>query len=239
MSKQKQCVDFYGERLNVGDEVIPMIEEALLIGIGGVVSDIVYSEKYDHYYITISDKEGNILLETVDARCYTTRERYDERENQKYVYSLKFYNKRFWPLTSIPLTNKTNPEYEIPEETCFVSLDAEHLKKKGYQLTEKSWQCSEYSLCKICYFAVDEYVKLCHEEANDFRYLLNPNTNDWYPIYNDCILFSNVEELKERVKSIIEYFSKADLTNVNNDSEFDKNEQGKEFERKLILQVKH
>ena len=29
MSSQKQCIDFYGERLNIGDEVIPMMDEAL------------------------------------------------------------------------------------------------------------------------------------------------------------------------------------------------------------------
>ena len=50
MTKQKQCMDFYGERLKVGDVVIPIIEEALLIGIGGNISKIEYSESYDNYY---------------------------------------------------------------------------------------------------------------------------------------------------------------------------------------------
>ena len=83
MSKQKQCMDFYGERLKVGDVVIPIIEEWLLIGIGGNISKIEYSESYDNYYVTITDKEGNVLLDNVDARLYTTQARYDERENQK------------------------------------------------------------------------------------------------------------------------------------------------------------
>lgn len=43
MSNQQQCIDFYGERLKVGDKVIPMFEEALFIGIGGVISKYVYS----------------------------------------------------------------------------------------------------------------------------------------------------------------------------------------------------
>ena len=42
MSKQKQCIDFYGERLKVGDEVIPILDEALIIGISGAISKIEY-----------------------------------------------------------------------------------------------------------------------------------------------------------------------------------------------------
>lgn len=81
MAKKKRCVDLYGERLKVGDEVIPVMDEALIIGISGIISKIKYSERYNNYYITITDKEGKILLDGVDARCYTTEERFDEREN--------------------------------------------------------------------------------------------------------------------------------------------------------------
>ena len=80
MSNQQQCIDFYGERLKVGDKVIPMFEEALFIGIGGVISKIEYNEKYDNHYITITDNDGKVLLDGVDARCYTTQARYDERD---------------------------------------------------------------------------------------------------------------------------------------------------------------
>lgn len=238
MSKQKQCIDFYGERLKVGDEVIPILDEALIIGIGGAISKIEYSERYNNHYITITNKDGKVLLEGVDARCYTTQERYNERENQEYVYSLTFYNEKFWPMTTIPLTNRTDSNYEIPDGTCFVSLGTEHLRKKGKQLTENSWSGPSYTLSSIYYFIVDGNVKLYNKE-DDFYYLLNFETHDWYPISNNYRIFENNEELKKYVKGIIEYFNSADLTYVNNDEEFDKNEKGKEFEKNLIHKLKH
>lgn len=228
MSRQKQCIDFYGERLKVGDVVIPIQEEALIIGIGGVISKIEYSEIDDNHYITITDKNGNILLEGVDAICYTTQARYNERENQKYVYSLTFYNKRLWPMTTVPLTNKTDSEYEIPDGTCFVVLGAEHLQKKD-----------SYIFHKIYYFIVDGEAKVCHRKEDDMYYLLNPETYDCLPISNNNKIFKNAEELKNYVKGIIEYFNSANLTYVNNNEEFDKNENGKEFEKNLIYYLKH
>lgn len=113
MTNQQQCIDFYGERLKVGDKVIPMFEEALFIGIGGVISKIEYNEKYDNHYITITDNDGKVLLDGVDARCYTTQARYDEREKQEYVYSLVFFDNKLIPKTTLPLTNKTDVDYEL------------------------------------------------------------------------------------------------------------------------------
>ena len=113
MLNQKQCIDFYGEKLKVGDEVVPMLEEAVIISIGGIISKIEYSERYNNYYITITDKEGKILLDGVDARCYTTQARYDEREKQEYVYSLVFFDNKLIPKTTLPLTNKTDVDYEL------------------------------------------------------------------------------------------------------------------------------
>lgn len=237
MSKQKQCIDFYGEKLKVGDEVISILEEAL--SIGGIISKIEYNEKYNNHYITITDKEGNILREGVDTRCYTTQARYDERKKQEYVYSLTFYNQRFLSITTIPLTNRTDLEYEIPDETCFVTIDARHLQKKGYQLTENSWSYPSYDFSSIYYFIVDGKAKLCHDKDDDLYYLLNFETYDWHSIGNNYRFFNNNEELKKYVKGIIGYFNDADLTYVHNNVEFDKNENGKDFEKNLIYTLKH
>lgn len=234
MAKKRQCVDVYGERLKVGDEVIPVMDEALIIGISGVISEIEYSERYNNYYITITDKKGKTLLKGVDAKCYTTQERFDERENQEYVYSLTFYDSKFWTQTNIPLTNKTNPNYEIPKGTCLITLDAEHLKEKGKQLTQNSWSCDSYISSNIYYFIVDSKVELCHEESDNFYYLLNHETNSYRAIGEEHRIFKGNKEMKKFIKGIIEYFNNADLTYVNNDDEFKKNEKGKEFERKLI-----
>lgn len=232
MLKQEQCIDFYGEKLKVGDEVIPILEEALIIGIGGVISKIEYSERYNNHYITITDKDGNVLLEGVDARYYTTQARYDERENQKYVYSLTFYNKRFWSITTIPLTNRTDPNYKIPDETYFAVLSAKHLQEKGRCLLS-------YTIHSIYNFIIDGKSILYYSKIDDCYYLLNSETYDEYLIDSDYRVLKNDEELKEYVKGIIEYFNSADLTYVNNDEEFDKNKNGKEFEKKLIRHLKH
>ena len=229
--RKKQCVDFYGEKLNIGDEVIPIVDEALVSGIGGIISKIKYSERYNNYYITITDNNGNILLENVDAGCYTTKERYNERENQEYVYSLTFFNKNLWPMTNVLLTNKTDINYEIPDETSFVTVVARHLKKK-----EISY--SIFSSLNIFYLIIDNNLKVEHKD-DDFYYLLNTDTYDFYPISNDYKFFKNIDELKKYIKEIIKYFNYSDLTYVNSDIEFHKNEKGKEFEKKLIHHLKH
>lgn len=232
MSKEKQCIDFYGEKLKIGDEVIPILEEALIIGINGFISKIEYSEKYNNHYITITDKDGNVLLENVDARCYTTQARFDEREDFEYVYDLTFYNKSFWPLTAIPLTNRTDSDYEIPDGTYFVILGANHLE-------EEKENSSLYTSYSIYHFIIDGKCKLYHEETENFYYLVNSETNASHMMDSNYRIFKNDEELKKYVKSIIEYFNNADLTHVNNNKEFDKNDDGKEFEKKLINHLKN
>lgn len=239
MSNQKKCIDFYGERLGIGDEVIPILEEALIIGIGGTISKIEYSEKYNDYYITINDKDGNVLLKNVDARCYTTQSRFDERENQEYVYSLTFYNNMFRYMTTLPLTNRTDLNYVIPDEACFVTLDAQHLETKGKKLNDNSCICPLYNLSSIYYFIIDGKVKLCCEEENDLYYLLNSKTHDCYQINKNYKIFKNGVELKAYIKSIIAYFNSADLTYVNNDEIFNKNKNGKKFEKNLIKKLEH
>lgn len=236
MLNQKQCIDFYGERLKVGDEVIPMLEEALIIGIGGVISKIEYSERYNNHYITITDKEGKVLLENVDARCYTTQARYDERENQEYVYSLTFCNDKLYPTASLPLTNRTDVNYQIPENTCLVLLSAQHLTEKG--------ECYKaYSSETIYNYFFEENIKLYCDKKNkdydyDFYYVMNDNGN-WYPIYRGYKIAQSEEELKKYVKAIIEYFKSSDLSHVNNDVLYDENSEAKTFEKQLINRLNH
>lgn len=236
MSSQKQCIDFYGERLKVGDKVIPMLEEALIIGIEGVISKIEYSERYDSHYITITDKKGKVLLENVDARCYTTQARYNERENQKYVYSLTFYNNELHAITSLPLTDRTDVNYEIPENTCLVLLNAWHLTEKG--------KCYEsYSSETIYNYFFEGNIKLYCDKKNkdydyDFYYVMNEKRN-WYPIYRGYKIAQSEEELKKYVKAIIEYFKSSDLSHINNDVLYDKNLEAKAFERQLINKLNH
>ena len=240
MSNKKQCVDYYGERLKIGDRVIPILNEAVLLKIGGIISHIEYVEKYHNFYITIVDDKGKVLLRNVDARCYTTQERFDERENQNYVYRLVFYNHGLWPKVSLPLTNKTSIDYEIPDDVSVVVLCAEHLDKKGRQLTENSWTCPSYSLNTI-YFLIlnDGKTKLCHDEKEDFYYLYEFERHNFLSVGKHFHLFETEDELKNYIKHLIEYFHHVDLTHVHNEVEFDKNEKGKEFEKILQYKLEH
>lgn len=234
MSAQKQCIDFYGERLKVGDKVIPVLSEALIIGIGGIISKIEYNERYNNHYITITDKNGNILLENVDARCYTTEERYEERENQKYIYYLTFYNDKLYLVGSYPLTNKSNLDYEIPKNTNLVSLNAKHITQKGDCYTS-------YHTETIYTYFFEENIKLYCDSKNkeneqDFYYVMNNNGN-WYPLSDGYKIAQSKEELQTYVKAIIKYFKDSDLSNVNSDKLFEENSQAKAFEKKLIKKL--
>ena len=218
MNKQRKCIDIYGEPLKIGDEVIPVMDEALIIGASGTISRIEYSEN------TIIDKQGKVLLEGVDARCYTTKERFNERENEDFIYSINFYNKRLMLQTSLPLTNRTNIEYEIPEDTTFATIEARHT------LEEKN----SYIGSTVYSLIVNNKVEVCHDKDDNYYYLINKESYDYHSISENYRIFKNEEEFKKFIKEIIKYFNNADLTQINTKEEFAKNEKAKVFEKKLI-----
>lgn len=223
MDKQKQCIDIYGEPLKIGDEVIPVLEEALIIGESGIISKIEYSEEYNNHYITITDKQGKVLLESVDARCYTTEERFNERENGDFIYSINFYNSNCMLKTFIPLTNRTSTDYKIPEDTYFASIIARHTIEKD-----------TYSSSNIYFLIIDNKVKVCHDKEDNYYYLSNKETCSYYQINENYKIFKNEEEFKKYIKEIIKYFNNADLTHINTEEIFDENEKAKVFEKSLI-----
>ena len=224
MEKQRKCIDIYGEPLKIGDEVIPVLEEALIIGESGIISKIEYSEEYNNHYITITDKQDNVLLEGVDARCYTTKERFNERENEDFIYSINFYNKRLMLQTSLPLTNRTNIEYEIPEDTTFATIEARHT------LEEKN----SYIGNTIYSLIVNNKVEVCHDKDDNYYYLINKESYDYHSISENYRIFKDEEEFKKFIKEIIKYFNNANLTQINTKEEFAKNEKAKVFEKSLI-----
>jgi len=193
---------------------------------------IIYSEKYNNHYITITDKFGKVLLKGVDSKCYTTQARFDERENQKYVYNLTFYNNKLSPITSFPLTNKTDSSYEIPDDTYFACLSARHLNKKGKY-------SSSYNIVDIYCFFIDGKCTLHYDKANNDYYLSSPEAYFYPPIYSNYRMLKSEDELQKWVTNIIKYFNHIDLTYANNEEEFEKNDEGKAFEKQLIHYLKH
>ena len=117
MPNKDYCLDIFGERMRIGDEIIPICDEAALLGIGGIISNIEYDEKYKRYYITITDKNGKVLLRGVDSSYYSTEETLNEMEDQKNIYNLRFYNNRFYPIRTKPLTSKTKSKGDSLRES--------------------------------------------------------------------------------------------------------------------------
>ncbi len=110
-----------------------------------------------------------------------------------------------------------------------VLLNAEHL-------TENHEYSKAYTCSTIYNFIVENDIKLhCdkHDDGFDFYYVMNKKRN-WYPIYGGYRTVQNEDELKECVKEIIRYFREANLSNINNDTLYDENDDKKAFEKKLV-----
>lgn len=235
MQTKNRCLDFYGEKLKIGDEVVPINVENNFTN--GYIFEIIYNKRKDTYYITIIDKDGNILEKKALASKYTTKKRFIEREKEGYIYSLIFYNDCFWPESVLPLTNSTDYDYEIADDISFVTLRADHLIEKDKVSNNNSLVHTGYVLSTIYYFIFNSKIELFHEEKNDFYYLYNSTT--WFPISDNYRLFNDRECFEKYIKEIIKYFNKADLSEINNNCEFDKNEVAKNFEKKLIYKIRH
>lgn len=156
----------------------------------------------------------------------------------EYVYSLTLYNKNLYRLTNIPLFNRTNQNYEIPNDVSLAVINAYHLTRKEKKLTNKSYRSAQYDLSNIYYLFVDDDLKICYDKEDDFYYLLNENQY-CYEISNNYKTLRNNQELKQNIENIIKFFNNADLTSINNNQEFYKNEFAKEFEKKLIKKLKY
>ncbi len=232
MSKYKYCRDHYGEKLKVGDEVIPIHPDALNMDSLGIISKIIYNEPKDEFIITISDKEGNIVFDNEDPFYFTTKERFRERK-QKYVYSLSFIDDELLVITNLPITDITNIDYEVPENACLVTLNAEHLTERVIGHHKK------FCGYTICHYILEGDIKLrCDKKDKDLYYLSN-DKGDFYPINTAYYkLVENKEELRKQVRAILEYFKASDLSHVNNNIIYNENEEGKAFEEQLVRKLK-
>jgi hypothetical protein len=233
MQNQRECVDLYGERLNVGDEVIPVLSEILIMNIRGVISEIRNNEV--DYFLVLSNREGEVLYDgtSFEAKHFTTKERFDERENKSNVYSLTFYNNKCWSLTSLPLTNRTNPNYEFPEGTTLISLSSDHMYGKN-----------NFSSSHICgdeyFFARKGKVKFCYNKKQNEHFLQVLETGEYREwITGNHKYFETDEELALYIRAIIEYFNNADLKHVSNEIIYLENPEGQKFEKKLFKDLKN
>lgn len=225
--------DLYGERLNVGDEVIPVMSEALIMRIEGVISKIRCDE--GQHFLVLSDKEGNLLYDghCFDSGYFTTQERFDDRERNDNVYSLYFYSNKCSLLTTLPLTNRTDPNYGFPEGTTFVELKSYHMIEVG-DVSKSFVSSTEY------FFATNAKVKFCYNEEFNSHYLISLETKECKNyITKNNKSFKTDEDLELYIRSIIVFFNNADLKNVNNNVIYSKNLEGKRFEKELLKKIKN
>lgn len=118
------------------------------------------------------------------------------------------------------MANRTYVNYEIPEKTCLVLLEANHLIDEGVF-------SESYSYETIYNYFFEENIKLYCDKKNkdyDFYYVVNKDGKG-YPIYVDYKIVK--KRIKKYVKAIIEYFKSCDLSHVNNDVLYEKNKQTK------------
>lgn len=230
MNKQGYCKDIYGEKLKIGDEVIPVMSEALIIDIGGKISDIKYSEEYNNYYITIVDEEGNVLLNGVDSQYYTTKERFEERECNDNIYYLEFYDEKLLPITSLPLSNRTDENYEIPDNTNLVELRAEYL-------TNINDHSKSYISSKLFSCFYEDNIKL-NSNPEGYKYIIS-KLGGFGGIWldEDYKIVKDQNELIKLIKDFIKTFKREDLTNINNDIVYKDNKEIHKFEKVLKKQI--
>lgn len=224
----KKCKDYYGQELKIGDRVIPIISEALVVGIKGIITNIEYHNGSS--YITISDEKQNVIIKNVNSEYYSTFERYNTH-NQKAVYDILFCNKRIGIIDYLPLTNKTDENYKLPDTTKMVIIKARHLVKKLFG--EES-----YSETKIYVLYVDNEFCTYFDKKENKKYLYMVDIESYGLSAENFKAVKDVNELKKITKSIITYFKNSDLTNVNNDKEIGSNLEGMIFERKLVNKIK-
>lgn len=237
MNKPELCLDYYRETLKVGDFVVPIYKDVIDLGITGTITKIEYIPENQKHYLTIIDENGKTYDKIWYSRCFSTKERKEIRDNEDYVYNLTCYNNKFKRIGRLPLTNITDTNYSIPENTCYITLDASHLEEKGRQLKKENILTC-YSYMRLFHFIIKDKFELADVEHRNGPVLISKDALFPEPIGHDYMMFNSKEELQEFIKEIITYFNEADLTYVNNEKEFIKNQQGQDFEDDLVLKLK-
>lgn len=237
MNKPELCIDYYREPLNVGDFVIPCVDKVEELGIYGTITKIDYVPELNKNYLTLETEEGKTFDKIYYSRCFSTKERKDIRDNKKYVYSLICFNDEFKRIGRLPLTNIADINYNIPDDTCYITVTAEHLEEK-YRETKKAKILGSYSYYYLFYLLIDDKLRLTNKEHPSGPLLVSDKVLFPQPIGTDYKEFESKEELQLFIQNLIEYFNNADLTNINNEKEFRKNKIGQKFEDDLVLRLK-
>jgi hypothetical protein len=226
--KRDYALDFYGEKLNIGDEVIPMMSEAILMRIKGTISNIGYNEQDNIHYINITNENGKVLNANFNPIYFTTKARYDQRENSEYVYKLELYCKNTIRTIYLPLNNFTNPNYDFPNNIDYIVLGYDYdIKEENGSFVNSSNSVLWFGVDgKVEFYYNKKYkhhnLKILHN--GEIKYAICPN-HKTFKTYNDMIAY---------MRQLIIYFNNADLTNITERVNYNDVDKCIEFRKKLV-----
>lgn len=148
--------------------------------------------------------------------------------NESFIYRLIFYNTKIEPILNIPLNSSTKPIFEIPEDTCFVTLNAIHLISKDEE------QNNMYEK-NIYFFILAKKVTFWANTSNNryIQFFHVPNTG-YSQIVTDHLGFDKEKDLKKILNYLIKIFKDADVQSIDKDLDYSKNRKLKRFEKSLI-----
>ena len=76
VEEEKTCKDMYGEKLKIGDNVIPLCSEAVICNVRGKIIEIYYQDNYE--WIDIHNEQTNETYNKWNAMYFSTQERYNK-----------------------------------------------------------------------------------------------------------------------------------------------------------------
>ena len=191
MNKPELCIDYYREPLNVGDFVIPCVDKVEKQGVYGTITKIDYVPELNKNYLTLETEEGKTFDKIYYSRCFSTIERKDIRDNKKYVYSLICYNDEFKKISRLPLTNIASTNYDIPENTCYITINAEHLEERSKE-TKKAKILGSFSYYSVYYLIIKDKLKLADVEHRNGPVLISDKVLFPQPIGNNYKVFNKI-----------------------------------------------
>ena len=189
------CRDCYGQALKIGDEVISTINPFV---IKGIISDINIINNI--CYITVNNGNTSFTDESV---FFTTPKRRQIMEYNDCNFSLCFYDKSFYPISSFPLVNGIDSVCSVIDETIFAYLNMRHYLCDKCYATEHLLSFRDLDNTDIYHYKGFDYVR-CKET---FKLCFSGESD---------IVFENKNDLYEMLYYVIKYFD-ASTFNENDD----------------------
>jgi len=150
----------------------------------------------------------------------------------KEMYRLVFFDKESKEIEILPLGKETKENFVMPNNTTYVTLTSTHLE----EINKKR---KKYVSSDIYFLSVRNKVVYNYDNHYGSHYLKIIESNRYRNyISSNHRTFKTEEELIRFIELFIKYFKNVDFSVINNDITYNENEKGKDFEKKLIREIK-